>query len=92
MTRTVQVVVTGRVQGVGYRAWTAEAAAALGLNGHVRNRRDGAVEALLSGPPEAVEAMLGRMRQGPALARVADLAIAEREEAAPTGFRVLATG
>ena len=47
--RTVRVVVTGMVQGVGYRAWTEEQALALGLDGWVRNRRDGSVEAIVAG-------------------------------------------
>ena len=91
MTRIVHVVVRGRVQGVGYRAWTADAARALRLAGHVRNRRDGAVEVLLAGPTEVVETMLARMRAGPPAARVDDLAVEESSDNVPTGFAVLAT-
>lgn len=64
------IVVSGRVQGVGYRAWTADEAIARGLEGWVRNRRDGTVEAVFAGEPEVVGAMISDCRRGPALARV----------------------
>lgn len=65
-----RIVVHGRVQGVGYRAWVANEARALGLEGWVRNRRDGTVEAVLAGPTETVIEMIARGRRGPAPARV----------------------
>jgi acylphosphatase len=65
-----RVVIRGRVQGVGYRAWTEYTALELGLEGWVRNRRDGTVEALFAGPAEDVTAMLKACRQGPPGARV----------------------
>lgn len=65
--------VTGRVQGVGFRAWVVWEAQERGLQGWVRNRRDGTVEAVFAGPAEQVEAMLAACRQGPSLARVANL-------------------
>lgn len=68
--RTVSVIVRGRVQGVGYRFWTRGAAERLGLDGYVRNRVDGTVEALVSGPAEAVAAMLEACRHGPSGAQV----------------------
>jgi acylphosphatase len=64
------VSIRGRVQGVGYRAWTADGARRRGLAGWVRNRRDGSVEALFVGPQEAVADMLAACRRGPSLARV----------------------
>ena len=64
------VVVRGRVQGVGFRAWTEYTALERGLQGWVRNRRDGAVEALFAGPVEAVAAMIEKCRHGPPGARV----------------------
>jgi acylphosphatase len=64
------VLIRGRVQGVGYRAWTELAARERGLGGWVRNRRDGAVEALLTGETAAVEAMLVACRAGPPAAQV----------------------
>lgn len=85
----IRVVISGRVQGVAYRAWTREQAVALGLRGWVRNRDDGSVEAVLGGPSEAVEAMLARMRQGPDAARVDALEHEPAEEAGlPEGFEV----
>ncbi|HWJ76229.1 MAG TPA: acylphosphatase [Kaistia sp.] len=63
--KTVQVRVTGRVQGVGYRAFVEQEAVALNLSGWVRNRRDGSVEALFSGDESAVAAMLDACRRGP---------------------------
>lgn len=73
--RTVHIRIDGRVQGVGYRAWCAEAARNLGLTGWVRNRRDGAVEAVLQGPNAAVSNMIAQCRQGPrdALVRAVEI-------------------
>jgi acylphosphatase len=64
------VTVRGRVQGVGYRAWTEVAALELSLQGWVRNRRDGSVEALFVGLEENVAAMIADCRNGPPGARV----------------------
>lgn len=71
--KTVEVSITGRVQGVGFRAWTAEQALRLGLAGWVRNERDGSVRAVLHGPAEAVEEMMERLRQGPPGSAVRDV-------------------
>jgi acylphosphatase len=71
------VVIHGRVQGVGYRVFTEYAALDRGLTGWVRNRRDGAVEAVFAGPPEAVAAVIEACRRGPPGARVD--AIEERQ-------------
>jgi acylphosphatase len=65
-----QVRITGRVQGVGYRAWLEHRARADGLEGWVRNRRDGSVEALFSGPADVVADMIALCRRGPSSARV----------------------
>lgn len=72
-----RVVIRGRVQGVGYRAWTEREAILRGLEGWVRNRRDGSVEALFAGPELVVGAMIGACRKGPALARVDDIIVRE---------------
>jgi acylphosphatase len=64
------VTVTGRVQGVGYRAWVAHEASVRQLEGWVRNVRDGSVEALLAGPADIVTEMVAACRRGPSLARV----------------------
>lgn len=76
---SVLVRITGRVQGVGYRAWTVEQAERLKLSGWVRNLSDGAVEALVSGPAADVEAMLAACRRGPPLAQVSDVAVTPAE-------------
>ena len=65
-----QVTVTGRVQGVGYRAWVDHQARNHNLEGWVRNRRDGSVEALFAGPADIVSDMVARCRRGPSSARV----------------------
>jgi acylphosphatase len=64
------VVVRGRVQGVGYRAFVEDEAYSRGLHGWVRNRRDGSVEAVFAGPRSAVEAMIEACRRGPISARI----------------------
>ena len=86
--RTVHVRITGRVQGVSYRAWTEDAAAELGLRGWVRNRRDGSVEAVFSGSDAAVADMLARCKSGPSAARVDGVAVSERPagDDLPKGF------
>jgi acylphosphatase len=66
----VRVVIRGRVQGVGYRAWTQDEARERGIEGWVRNRRDGAVEALFAGGENDVRAMIEACRQGPPGARI----------------------
>lgn len=65
-----RVVIRGRVQGVGFRAWTELTAVEQGLEGWVRNRRDGAVEAVFAGGDDVVLAMIALCRQGPRGARV----------------------
>jgi acylphosphatase len=65
-----QVTIRGRVQGVGYRAWVEHRARAHALEGWVRNRRDGSVEALFSGPEDVVSNMVASCRRGPSSARV----------------------
>ncbi len=67
---SVRVVVSGRVQGVWYRAWTKQQAKSRGLSGWVRNLNDGTVEAVFSGTDEMVASMLEACNIGPPLARV----------------------
>lgn len=67
---SVHVIISGRVQGVGYRAWCVRTAMALGLSGWARNRRSGNVEVVLCGEPSGVEAMLDALWKGPVHARV----------------------
>jgi acylphosphatase len=68
--RRVRVIVHGRVQGVAFRAHTAEQARRAGVSGWVRNRPDGSVEAAFEGADNAVEALLAFVRRGPRAARV----------------------
>lgn len=66
----LRVMIRGRVQGVGFRAWTEHEACRRVLDGWVRNRRDGAVEAVFAGSPETVADMIEACRRGPPSARV----------------------
>jgi acylphosphatase len=92
-----RVVIRGRVQGVGYRAWVEDTALLNGLDGWVRNRRDGSVEAVFAGPSDAIAAMIEACRRGPLSARVDTI---DQHEAGPDelamrsgsdGFSVLPT-
>ena len=87
----VRVVIEGRVQGVWFRAWTAERAEGLGLSGWVRNRRDGSVEAVFAGPEPVVRHMIEMCRDGPPLARVERISEAPVTEPVGPGFRQLPT-
>ncbi len=64
------VTIRGEVQGVGYRVWAEYIAQQLGLEGWIRNRRDGTVEAVFAGPVEAVAKMIEASRRGPPAAKV----------------------
>ncbi|HEY1300735.1 MAG TPA: acylphosphatase [Stellaceae bacterium] len=89
--RAVRLVVTGRVQGVGYRAWATRVAAGLGLRGWVRNRRHGSVELLAIGDEPAVAAMIAACREGPPGASVTAVDTADAEAEECRGFAVRPT-
>lgn len=94
--RIVRAMIHGSVQGVGFRFWTKHQAELHGLQGFVRNRRDGTVEMLLAGPPASIETMLKACRTGPRGSRVDDVAVQDEHESAlsearDTGFSVLPT-
>ena len=86
--RSVHVRITGRVQGVGYRAWTVDEARRRGLSGWVRNRADGDVEAVFSGPAATVYDMIAACRRGPFSARV-DHVMIDAAETVSGPFTVL---
>jgi acylphosphatase len=71
--KAIHVIVRGRVQGVGFRAFVEHAALSRGIEGWVRNRRDGTVEAVFAGDPASVEAMIAVCRKGPGDSRVDDI-------------------
>ena len=83
---TRHLLVRGRVQGVYYRASTVEAATRLGVLGWVRNRRDGSVEALAAGTPDAVEQLIQACQTGPSMAHVLNVDVRDAPDPGPTGF------
>lgn len=84
---TARFIVSGRVQGVFYRASTRDQALALGLAGHAINRRDGSVEVLAGGSAEALDALERWLWQGPPAARVDAVEREELPEQDLQGFR-----
>lgn len=93
--RFVHVTFHGRVQGVGFRAWLEREARTRAIDGWVRNRENGTVEAVLAGSASAVETILDAARQGPTGAHVEHMDVREEEAAGlvpasrPAGFYVL---
>lgn len=87
-TRAARFVVSGRVQGVGFRAFTVEAARAEGLDGWVRNLPDGSVEIQAEGDGEALRRLEWRLWQGPSHARVDEVASEDVVPGGATGFRI----
>jgi acylphosphatase len=87
--KNVRLVITGRVQGVGYRYFVLGEAEARNLAGWVRNRRDGAVEISVSGPAELVDELIAACWRGPRASRVADVQV-ESVDLAPSaaGFTI----
>jgi acylphosphatase len=89
--RIVHVLISGTVQGVWFRAWTMQEAQARGLDGWVRNRRDGRVEAVFAGPAARVDEMLAACRRGPPAAEVENVAVTPQADDPGRGFRKLPT-
>jgi len=89
--KAVRVVIEGRVQGVWFRAWTAQEAGRRGLRGWVRNRRDGSVEALFAGAAAQVDDMVAACRQGPPAAQVENVGVYPADDPGAGGFRHLPT-
>ena len=71
--KAIHVILRGRVQGVGFRAFVEHQALSRGIEGWVRNRRDGTVEAVFAGAPASVEAMIAACKTGPLSGRVDDV-------------------
>lgn len=92
-TNALRLRVTGRVQGVGYRASFAQVARAHGLRGWVRNRRDGSVEAMLAGDTDACDAMVRWAHRGPLFARVDEVIVTTDVDVAdlPASFDIRPT-
>ncbi len=86
-----RLVIEGRVQGVSYRWWAVQTARALGLDGWVRNRADGSVEALAIGPMDAVDRFVAACREGPPHAAVRAVAATPAEDDGSSGFEQRAT-
>jgi acylphosphatase len=92
MALQARLTITGQVQGVGYRDWAMTMARRLGLSGWVRNRTDGAVEALIVGDDNAVGEMIDACRRGPTMARVDNVDIEPVDlDVLPQGFTQLPT-
>ncbi len=88
MRQAARLRIVGRVQGVGYRDWAEATGRRLGLDGWVRNRIDGSVEALVAGDEAAVAAMIEACRRGPSPARVENVGVEPVDAAGvPEGFR-----
>ncbi len=85
----VRLVVSGRVQGVWYRGWMVDEAQARGLDGWVRNRRDGTVEAVFQGVPAVVAEMVAACWRGPPMARVVAVETHPHENQVAPGFAQL---
>lgn len=89
--QSVHILIEGLVQGVGFRAFVERRAVGLGLDGWVRNRRDGGVEAVIAGEAAQVERMLALCRQGPPQSRVDMLKVIGEGADVPPGFVVRPT-
>lgn len=86
MRKARRFIVSGRVQGVGFRYFAQDAARREGLRGYVMNRDDGSVEALAEGEPEAIERFERALRQGPSRSRVERVMVDDTEPSMIEGF------
>lgn len=89
--KIVRADISGLVQGVWFRAWTVQEAQARGLDGWVRNRRGGGVEAVFAGPPAQIDDMIRACRRGPDAAQVSNVHVAPETNDPGRGFRKLPT-
>ncbi len=86
---SVHVIISGRVQGVGYRYWLRGEAERLGVDGWCRNRTEGTVEAVLAGDAEAVDGLITLCWKGPPGAAVSGVDARPSDESPSRGFRIL---
>ena len=82
------LIIRGRVQGVSFRAWTVRQAETRGVDGWIRNREDGGVEAILAGDSDAIRQIVEACRVGPNHAVVTDVIELPASEDPGTGFRI----
>lgn len=83
---TKRLKIFGKVQGVGYRAWTVQAATQMGLTGWVRNRTDGSVEAVVTGDDEAVRNFIAACYDGPKASKVETISVSDGLDELLKGF------
>ncbi|WP_424357956.1 acylphosphatase [Methanocella sp. MCL-LM] len=86
--KAVDVLISGRVQKVGYRAFTRKNALLLGIKGYVENMPDGKVHAVIEGDDHQIDKLLELIRQGPVGSQVRDVKVAEIEKAGYQGFEI----
>ncbi len=86
--KSVRLIITGQVQGVGYRIWAERTALALGISGWVRNRADGSVELLATGEDAAVAELIDACSRGPRYADVSGVSVSDAKEDDTIGFSV----
>ena len=89
--KQLRVIISGRVQGVGFRYWTLDEATRRGLDGWVRNLTDGRVEAVFAGAAVEVDDMVAACHKGPRFARVESVEVFDHENAVTPGFKTLPT-
>jgi len=89
--KCVHLIIQGRVQGVGYRAFTKGQAKKLNVDGWVRNLTNGNVEAVISGTEENIAEIMVALYRGPLAAKVSDIRISQCDEEIQQGFKQLPT-
>jgi len=88
MQKRLRVLISGQVQGVGFRYWVRGKAEELGLEGWVRNLEDGKVEAVFEGEEDKVRRMVGECKEGPALSKVGKVEEIDEEAEELEGFEI----
>lgn len=88
---TVHIIISGFVQGVGFRWFVKDNADRLKISGWIKNNPNGNIEVLFSGASQSVKEMVDLCRQGPPGSEVKNVIIEEREEQASEGFKILSS-